>query len=231
MTKRNRNMDPNQEASSGTQSGSGIGERAKEKAEELGRSAKEQAQQLGSKAKEAAQDFTEQIKSGAQSMTEDMQARGSEFVQQQKSQAAAGVSHFSAALRDAAGRLHRENDHNIAGYIDAVADRVDQAARYLEERDPREILDSLRNTARRHPELFLGGMLVGGFALARFLRASDRARRLEDNGGRRYEYDEARDTEIEFATRPDTPDTPAGGTGPMDFSPEAQTPPPNPGTP
>lgn len=133
---------------------------------------KEAASQTARQASEQFRDAGQHIRETAQSAAEEAKKQGAGFVQDRKTQAADQLSAFSAAIRSAADRLHEENDHNLAGYAEATAERVESAARYLSERDFSRIADDVESFARRQPELFLGGMFLAGLGISRFLKAS-----------------------------------------------------------
>jgi hypothetical protein len=140
---------------------------------------KDKASQAARQAGEQFRDTGEQIRESAQSTAEEFRKQGASFVQDRKVKAADQLNSFSAAIRSAADRLHEENDHNLAGYAEAAAERVEGAARYLGERDFSRIADDVESFARRQPELFLGGMFLAGMGISRFLKAS---RQRSSNG-------------------------------------------------
>jgi len=49
---------------------------------------------------------------------------------------------------------------------------VDRVSRYLRDKDLPALVRDTEGFARRHPDLFLGGSLVAGVLLARFLKSS-----------------------------------------------------------
>jgi hypothetical protein len=79
------------------------------------------------------------------------------------------LNSVAQAIDEAAGRL-RENQPQVAGFVETAATKAEEAATYLREHDASEVLDQLQQTARRQPLLVVGGALVGGLLLGRFLR-------------------------------------------------------------
>jgi hypothetical protein len=73
------------------------------------------------------------------------------------------------AIDEAAGRL-RETQPQVAGFVETAATKAEEAATYLREHDASEVLDTIQQTARRQPMLVVGGGLVAGLLLGRFLR-------------------------------------------------------------
>lgn len=89
-----------------------------------------------------------------------------------RSQLATQIGGIGRALRSAGDKLREdEQGEKTSHYTDMLADRADQVSRFLEEHDASEIYGEVENAARKSPALFLGGCLVVGFALGRFLKA------------------------------------------------------------
>jgi len=97
---------------------------------------------------------------------------GSAVIDQQKHRAAQQLGSFGSALRDTASRLQDERDATLAGYAEAAADKLNQAADYVRNRDANTMISDAKSFARRRPELVIGGMFIAGVALARFLKAT-----------------------------------------------------------
>lgn len=94
------------------------------------------------------------------------------FAEERKSQLGERIHGYGSSIRRAADKLRDEEDPNIAHYADVVADKLDQAADYVQSRDPGMILRDVERAARRRPEIFFGGMFLAGLVLSRFLKAS-----------------------------------------------------------
>lgn len=77
------------------------------------------------------------------------------------------VAHALRSITDELG-----GEHSLGRFAQRAADRVEHAARSLEQRDLLATRRSLEETARRSPGLFYGGAFLAGIALARFLKAS-----------------------------------------------------------
>ncbi|WP_157001646.1 hypothetical protein [Paracoccus sp. S4493] len=75
----------------------------------------------------------------------------------------------AAGLRKAGSEI--DPNSSIATMFDRAAESVSSIADSLNETDPREMIDEVRNFARRQPGAFLGLSALAGFAAARFLRA------------------------------------------------------------
>jgi hypothetical protein len=95
------------------------------------------------------------------------------FADDRKNQLGERIHGYGSAARRAADKLRDEKDPNIAYYAEMVAERLDQAADYVQSRDPGMMLRDVENAVRRRPEIFFGGMFLAGLVLARFLKASN----------------------------------------------------------
>lgn len=147
-------------------------EEIRREAREVKDAAKQGASDAAAKAREVAGQTAEQVRQQAGQWASQLREKGTALVDQQKSRAADLIGDCVAATRRAAQKLHDENDHNLAGYTDAIAERLESTSQYLREQDARRLVDDAADLARRRPEWVLGGAFVLGMALARFLKAS-----------------------------------------------------------
>lgn len=130
---------------------------------DLSQSAKAQINALGTQAKEAATREAAAQADRAKSLTA------------AKAQQAAQVAEAVAREMDPASPQ--------AQAVHQLADRIEEAATKLRQSDVRELAgqasDLASDMARRNPALFIGGAAVAGFVAARFLKARDPARPLD----------------------------------------------------
>jgi uncharacterized protein YjbJ (UPF0337 family) len=137
-------------------------QQAKDQAKDAASGVKEQAKSLAGDAKE-------QVKGMAGQAGDHVQ----ELVGQQKDQAADRLGSLATALREAGQKLNQDEQAGDFGqYADRAAQQVDRLSRYLRDSDLRGLVRDTEQFARRRPEVFLGGTLVAGLMLARFLKAS-----------------------------------------------------------
>jgi hypothetical protein len=139
--------------------------------------------QTGAKSTETAKDLGDKTRQSTAEAAEQLKNMGAEALGKARQQAehAAGtqkeylierLSHCGAASRKAAEQLRNDNDTGMAHYADVIADQFDKGVSYIRSHDLRAVARDAENLARRHPEVFLGGMLIAGLGLARFLKAS-----------------------------------------------------------
>lgn len=117
--------------------------------------------------KEKAQELAGQVQ---QKAAEQVQSR----LQEQKHRAAESLSSVAQTLRSSSQQLHGQQD-GVSRYFEQAADRVEDLANYLENRDLGELVDQAERFARRNPAAFLGGAFALGLLGARFLKSSRRS--------------------------------------------------------
>lgn len=141
--------------------------------ESITQQAKEQARHLASEAKDQTRKVAGQARDHVQKL-----------VDEQKDQAAERLGSLAGVLRETGTRLS-EGDQNgdLSRYADRAAEQVDRLSVYLRDNDLRGFVRDTESFARRRPEVFLGGALLAGLALARFLKASSPT---GYDGGSRY---------------------------------------------
>ena len=89
-----------------------------------------------------------------------------------KTAAADRMTGYSDQLREAARSMESGQDPNIAHFATQAADRLEKVADYLRDADFSRLRDDAAQVARRHPALFMGGMLVAGLILGNVAKAS-----------------------------------------------------------
>jgi len=90
----------------------------------------------------------------------------------QQHRVADSIGSVAQALHQAADQLNEQNEDVVARYTDTAAQRIEQFADSLRNRDLDDLVGQAEQFARRQPELFLGSAVAAGFLIARFLRTS-----------------------------------------------------------
>jgi len=122
--------------------------------------------------KNTAREAKETIKTKTKEVVAQAKEYGGEYAQHGKEQAANRIRGFSESMRQTANRFEQEEDPNIARYTRLLAEKLENAATYVRERDLKQLQEDGEKLARQHPAVFFGGMFVVGLAAARFLKAS-----------------------------------------------------------
>jgi hypothetical protein len=100
-----------------------------------------------------------------------IQQRVTSRVDEQKNRAAAGLGGIADVIRHAGDELRTENEA-LASYVDMASDQMKRFADHIRERGVADMLDDVNRFARRNPAVFIGGALLVGIGVARFLKAS-----------------------------------------------------------
>lgn len=170
--------------------GSGT-DKAKEKARELKDTAEARVESMAAKAQDRGEDAVREGKEKARELGNDAAQMARSRAEEQKARVVGGMRTVADALRNGTDSLP-EDRRQYGGFLETVADRVDGASRYLEQRDVDGLTREARTFAREHAPLFLGGAFALGLAGARFLKSSGgeahRGDRSLDSG--RYDSDE-----------------------------------------
>ena len=142
-------------------------------------------QEGGSSAREQIRGVKDQVVGQARSSLEQARNRASSSLGESKGQFADQFGSIAEALRRTTEHLRSSNQEGIAGVTDSIARQVDQVASYLRNKDATAMKNDLENLARRQPGLVMGGALVLGLMSARFLKSSQRDRRMR-SGSQSY---------------------------------------------
>jgi hypothetical protein len=133
------------------------------------------AQHAGQAGRQVAQKATEQGKQvateaghQAHEVLDQAQAQLMEQAGAQQQRAASGLRGLGDQLRSAAegGQPGPAND-----LIRQASGRIDQVADWLEHREPGQVIEELREFARRRPGAFLGGAVLAGMLVGRLTRS------------------------------------------------------------
>jgi hypothetical protein len=171
--------------------GQGNFQQAKDQAKDLAQDTKDQAKDLAQGAKEQVKSLASDAKDQAKDMANQARDHVQTLVGQQKDQAADRLGSLAEALREAGRKLNEGQQAGDFGhYADRAAGQVERLSRYLRENDLSGFVRDTESFARRRPEVFLGGTLIAGLMLARFLKAStpDQGRSSGYDGGLRTGY-------------------------------------------
>ncbi|MGH6901390.1 MAG: hypothetical protein ACREIR_01465 [Geminicoccaceae bacterium] len=105
-----------------------------------------------------------------------MRQRARSAATDQKNVAASRMEGIAHALRTASDDLQTRGQPTFAEYSRHMADGLESMAESLGRRDVDDLVGSVEGFARARPVAFLGGAVVAGFALARFMKSSSMRR-------------------------------------------------------
>jgi uncharacterized phage infection (PIP) family protein YhgE len=94
-----------------------------------------------------------------------------DFAEQQKREGAERIKGFGRAVHGAADEIGKEIPQ-AADYVHSAADRLEQAADELRNRNMEDLFDSFTRFARQQPAAAFAGAVLAGFVLSRFLKSA-----------------------------------------------------------
>jgi len=122
--------------------------------------------------KDQVKDLAQQAKEGTADLANQAKSQVNDLVAQGRDQTSQRLQSLASALGDVAQRLETEDTAGFGGLARRAGEQADRAARYLKEKDLGDLVHDAEGFARRHPDLFLGGSLIAGVLVARFLKSS-----------------------------------------------------------
>lgn len=127
------------------------------------------------KAKAALGQAGQSIRNEAQTFADAAGARVRSEAQKQQDTATKTLGDFANAIRRAGDELSQADQSPAAKLVRQAADGLEGVSRNLAVKRPEDLLNDVRNFGRSHPAAFIGGAVLVGVALGRFLRASETA--------------------------------------------------------
>ncbi|MCG5460774.1 hypothetical protein MED01_004200 [Micromonospora sp. MED01] len=147
---------------------SGRGQQARQEASRVGQQATQAGGQVAHTAAEQGGQVAAEARRQAQQLTGEATGQLRDQAQTQQRRAATGLRDLGQNLSSMA---ERDGDSGLAGQVvRKAADAAQQAAGWLDEREPGEVLDEVRRYARHHPTTFLAGAAVAGLLVGRLTR-------------------------------------------------------------
>jgi hypothetical protein len=156
----------------------GVGQHAREAGGQVAQTAVDQARQVAAETGRQARDLLGEAQG---------QMRDQASTQQQK---AAQQLH---SVADELGQMAANGGRSgvATEFAGQVASRLHGAASWLEQREPADLLEEVRNFARRRPGTFLIGAAVAGLAAGRLTRSLTASRQTQSAQGKQDVWPEA----------------------------------------
>ena len=126
---------------------------------------------LGAGLKQTAQSATDALRRQASELAQDVGHELNKTGEDQKMRGADAIRHVARAIDSAASELESQSP-TVARTVHETARQVEGLSDNLSGRSVNELIQSATELARAQPALFIGGSVVAGFALARFLMSS-----------------------------------------------------------
>lgn len=204
------------------------GDKARAEASATAGTAKQAAGQVAGTAAEQARAVAGEAQHQVGVVAHDLRSRARDEADTQAKRAAGTLRHWADDLAGMAAKA--DGDSPARALASQAADRGHRAADYLERQGIDGVMSEVQGFARRHPGMFLGGMLATGLAVGHLGKVASKADQPSEDGQRAsFETpDQARPYGQESAGRPAA----ARGTAPGMTAPGAtQGVPPSIGTP
>jgi hypothetical protein len=172
---------------------SDVKETAKANAANVKDTAQQQVSEVTQAASAAAQDVAQTTKQQVSAVADEASQRAREIADQlitsvneqashQQQRAVSGLRGLADGVQDLAdGRPAQGPAQDIAR---SAASQLQSAVDYLDSREPSDLLNDVRDFARRRPGMFLLGAAVAGFAVGRLVKGATGAGQQLEVGGR-----------------------------------------------
>ena len=98
-------------------------------------------------------------------------AQWEKVAEQQKQAGADQIDEMSKAVHSAADQLAQQMPE-AAGFVHAAATRLERGAGALRERNMGDLMAGFNELGRKDPLALLGGAMLAGLAISRFLKSS-----------------------------------------------------------
>lgn len=163
-------------------------ETAKEQAGQVGQTAKEAGSQVASSAAEQTRNVAGEAKNQARNLLNETQGQVREQAGAQKDKAAGGLRSLADELRSMAdGTAYGQQSGIATDLARQAAEKAQSAAGWLDSREPGQLLDEIRDLARRKPGTFLLGAAAAGVLAGRLTRGAVDAKRSEESDPTGYD--------------------------------------------
>ncbi|MER5335000.1 hypothetical protein [Micromonospora sp. NPDC002717] len=146
----------------------GTGQQARQQASRVGHHAAQAGGQVAHAAAEQGGQVVSEARRQARNLTGEAGTQLRDQAQAQQRRAADGLRGIGRELGSMAERS--EDSGMAAQMVRRAADAAQQAAGWLDEREPGAVVDEVRSYARRHPGTFLAGAAVAGVLVGRLTR-------------------------------------------------------------
>lgn len=143
--------------------------------------AKEAGGQVASTAADQAKNVAGEAKTQARNLMDETQTQVREQAGTQKDKAAGSLRGISDELRSLADGTSTGQSGMVNDFSRQASDKLQDLAQWLESRDPGDLVNDVRDFARRRPGAFLLGAAVTGAIAGRLTRGAVDAKRSESD--------------------------------------------------
>lgn len=119
-----------------------------------------------------ARQASDAVRREVRQLASEAKQHGQSLFEGQRKAAAEDLGEMAQALKRAAQQLHEQQRAATASYAERAAAALESAAGTLREGDFQSLVKKTEDFARRYPGAFLGGSVLAGLLLSRFLKSS-----------------------------------------------------------
>jgi uncharacterized protein YjbJ (UPF0337 family) len=157
-------------------------DRLKGKVQEAAGEIKERAADAVHSSSEAAQEKVQEAVDAAKGVASDAMDRVKDHAKDKQQSGADFIARFAEDIREAARAFETDAPFAAKG-IKSAAAYVEDAGEKIRNGSFRELVDGATDFGKRQPAAFIGLSALAGFAVVRFLRASDGGTSSQPDGG------------------------------------------------
>lgn len=114
----------------------------------------------------------ERVKGEAATFAQTAREKAVGAIEQRQHQVTGAIGDFANAIRRASDDLNEHNQGMAAQLLTRGANSLEGLSHTLDGKTPGEMLNAVRDFGRRHPVAFIGGAVLVGLAVGRFVRSS-----------------------------------------------------------
>jgi hypothetical protein len=122
--------------------------------------------------KSAVRQAKRQVGEATQAVSDLLKQEAEQLYDRKKNLAVAKVSRAGKVARQVAHAMHAVNADAVADYIDDAAERAEGVSDYIKARDLPRMLKDAEGVVQEYRAFAAGGLLLAGFVLGRFVKAS-----------------------------------------------------------
>jgi hypothetical protein len=131
---------------------------------------------------------TDRIQEAASGLIDQAGSTAEAHASRTMTQAGDTLHQVAQAIKEAGNGI-RPDQAQLADFADTAAEQVERSASYLREHDATQVLNAATDFARRQPAVVVGGGLLIGVVVGRFLRTASEAATSDFQRGAMSSYD------------------------------------------
>lgn len=147
-------------------------ERVESKAENLTIAVKKKTDEAVDSAKKKSEELTKSVKATVDEKVGEAKNSVLKAAEKRREQAAGKIHDYQRAAAAAASKLKGDDDETLGDHLQDLSGKLADVSEYLEKTDVKQLVRDAGKFTRKHPEIVLGGTVLLGFAVARFLKTS-----------------------------------------------------------